>query len=220
MHKLYGCLLAFSLFFMIFGLGMLVPASHETMQSIGECPRVALTFDDGPHSVYTPQLLDGLKERDVKASFFLIGKLVEENPEIVKRMYEEGHLIGNHTYDHVQLDLLSDQEACIQVTKAGNAIYEATGVYTAYLRPPFGRWKKDLDCIVTMLPVLWNVDSLDWTTSDVDCVVNRVVKNVEDGDIILMHDEYASSLEAAFKIIDILQEQGYEFVTVDQFLWE
>lgn len=227
MGKWYQYFLGVSLCIVIFGIGMKILTSHETLQSASieiakgeEVSKVALTFDDGPHAVYTPQLLDGLKERNVKASFFLIGKLVEENPDIVKRMQEEGHLIGNHTYDHVQLDLLSDEEACAQVTKAGNAIFEATGMYTAYLRPPFGAWKKDLDCIVTMLPVLWNVDSLDWTTSNADRVVSKVVNNVQDGDIILMHDEYASSLEAAFRIIDILQEQGYEFVTVDQFLLE
>lgn len=201
------------------GFSIEVVLTKDRMES-EEHPKVALTFDDGPHTLYTPQLLDGLKEREVKASFFLLGKCIDGNEEIVKRMQEEGHLIGNHTYDHVQLNKISDEKACEQITKTCNRIYEVTGVYTAYVRPPFGEWKKDLDCYVTMLPVFWSIDSLDWTTKDVDKVVKKVVKQAEDGDIILMHDEYASSVEAALRIVDTLQEKGYEFVTVDEFLLE
>ena len=89
-----------------------------------------------------------------------------------------------------------------------------------FVRPPFGEWKKNLDFDITMIPVSWNVDSLDWTTENVDKTVKRVVKDVEEGDIILMHDIYASSVEAALRIVDILQEKGYEFVTVDELLLE
>ncbi|POP31197.1 peptidoglycan N-acetylglucosamine deacetylase, partial [Lactonifactor longoviformis] len=155
-----------------------------------------------------------------KASFFLIGKMLEGNEDIVERMYKEGHLIGNHTFDHVQLNKLSDAKACEQVTKTSNKIFEITGMYTAFIRPPFGEWKKNLDCNVTMIPVLWNVDSLDWTTKDTDAIVNRVLKDVEDGDIILMHDNYDSSVKAALRIIDALQGKGYRFVTVDELLMD
>ncbi len=186
----------------------------------GEDPVVALTFDDGPDPIYTPRLLDGLKERDVKASFFLIGKMLEGNEDIVERMFKEGHLIGNHTFDHVRLNKLSDAKACEQVTKTSNKIFEITGMYTAFIRPPFGEWKKNLDCNVTMIPVLWNVDSLDWTTKDTDAIVNRVLKDVEDGDIILMHDNYDSSVKAALRIVDALQGKGYRFVTVDELLMD
>ena len=93
-------------------------------------------------------------------------------------------------------------------------------MYTAFIRPPFGEWKKNLDCNVTMIPVLWNVDSLDWTTKDTDAIVNRVLKDVEDGDIILMHDNYDSSVKAAMRIIDALQGKGYRFVTVDELLMD
>ncbi len=185
-----------------------------------EAPRVALTFDDGPNSVYTKTLLDGLKERDVKASFFLMGKNISGNEELVKRMHDEGHLIGNHTFDHVQLTRLSDAEACEQITKTSNAIYEITGEYTTFIRPPFGEWKKDLDCVVTMLPVMWTVDPVDWNTDDSNLVVQRVESVTQDEDIILLHDNYASSVEAALRIVDDLTSQGYQFVTVDELLLE
>lgn len=183
-----------------------------------EAPRVALTFDDGPNREYTKALLDGLKKRGVKASFFLMGKNIAGNEELVKRMHDEGHLIGNHTFDHVQLNKLSDAQACEQITKTSNRIYEITGEYTTFIRPPFGAWKKDLDCVVTMIPVLWDIDPLDWKTDNADKVVSRVEKDVEDGDIILLHDNYASSVEAALRIVDDLSKQGYRFVTADELL--
>lgn len=193
---------------------------RESQKEGDQSPRVALTFDDGPTPVYTEALLDGLKERNVKASFFLMGKNIESNEDVVLRMHQEGHLIGNHTFDHVQLNKLSDEKACEQITKTSNAIYEITGQYTAFIRPPFGEWKKDLECIVTMIPVLWTIDPLDWNTHNVDVVVKRVEDKVGDEDIILLHDNYDTSVKAALQIVDDLQEAGYEFVTVDQLLLE
>ncbi len=191
------------------------PESEEDVK-----PRVALTFDDGPHSVYTERLLDGLKERGVKATFFLIGKSITGKEEVVRRMDEEGHLIGNHTYDHVKLTAMSDEEACEQLTKTSEAAKAVTGKDTEYVRPPFGEWNSRLECDIPMFPVLWSVDPLDWTTKNVDQVVDRVVSNIEENDIILLHDIFASSVEAALRIVDILQEQGYEFVTVDELILE
>ena len=104
--------------------------------------------------------------------------------------------------------------------KGCNKIYETTGTYSSFVRPPYGAWKKNLDFCITMIPVSWNVDSLDWKTQNTEKIVKRVVKDVEEGDIILMHDIYASSVEAALRIVDILQEKGYEFVTVDKLLLE
>ena len=101
-----------------------------------EHPKVAITFDDGPHPVYTEMLLDGLKKRGVHAAFFLIGKNIEGNEEIVKRMQEEGHLIGNHTYHHVNLKELSQQEAEKEIQMTWKKIYESTGRGTSFVRPP------------------------------------------------------------------------------------
>ena len=117
-----------------------------------EPPQVALTFDDGPHSVYTPILLDGLKERGIKATFFLMGKNIQGKEDIVKRMAEEGHLIGNHTYSHVQLSRLPMEKAREEVEKTNEEIYEITGEYPVYLRPPYGDWKKDMEKSLFSVP--------------------------------------------------------------------
>lgn len=191
---------------------------NETKTELTDGKKVALTFDDGPNKCFTEELLDGLAMRNVKATFFLIGKKVDENPEIVKRMYEEGHLIGNHTYDHVNLSALSEESAREQLDKTNDAIKRITGKVPEYLRPPFGNYKKHLDEEMTMIEVLWDVDPRDWSVKNAGEVVKRVVKKVEDEDIILLHDDYATSVVAALEIIDILQEQGYEFVTVEELL--
>lgn len=181
---------------------------------------VALTFDDGPDPNYTEKLLDGLKERDVKATFFLLGKQVDQYPDIVKRMYKEGHIIGNHSYDHVNLATLSATDAKNQISKTNEAIYKITGEYPQYLRPPFGNEPQNEDVAKDMITVLWDVDPLDWCCGSSTNVVNKVEKSVKDGDIILLHDASKSSVEAALQIVDELTEKGYEFVTVDKLIFE
>ena len=181
--------------------------------------KVAITFDDGPHSVCTPLLLDGLKERGVRASFFLLGQCVRGNEEIVKRMREEGHLIGNHTFSHRDLTALGEEEAESEVIRTGNAIYGAAGVYPSLVRPPFGRWPDRLEFRVTMIPVLWTLDSRDWALKDAQAVADEVLDRAEPGDIILMHDCYETSVEAALRVIDGLSARGYEFVTVDDLIF-
>ena len=192
----------------------------ESVEESGvkEKPSIAITFDDGPSSRYTGRLLDGLKERNVKASFFLIGENAEESPVLVERIYKEGHLIGNHTYSHVQMTHLSEEAAVREIEKTDQVISAITGEHVAYMRPPFGAWQRELEVRMEVLPVLWSVDPLDWTTDNVDEIVSKVVTEVEEGDIILLHDCYASSVEAALRIVDILQKEGYEFVTVDRLL--
>lgn len=192
----------------------------ESVEESGvkEKPSIAITFDDGPSGRYTGRLLDGLKERNVKASFFLIGENAEENPVLVERIYKEGHLIGNHTYSHVQMTHLSEEAAVREIERTDQVISAITGEHVAYMRPPFGAWQRELEVRMEVLPVLWSVDPLDWTTENVDEIVSKVVTEVEEGDIILLHDCYASSVEAALRIVDILQKEGYEFVTVDWLL--
>ena len=180
-------------------------------------PRIALTFDDGP-GPYTECLLDGLKERGVKASFFLIGRSVKEYPEAVKRMEEEGHLIGNHTYSHVKLKGLSPEETRREIQKTDEAVYEITGKHVAYLRPPFGEWEEDLELTYPVLPVMWTVDPLDWTTENVEEIVDRVVTQAGENDMILLHDCYDSSVEAALQIVDRLLAEGFDFVRVYELL--
>lgn len=194
-------------------------SSAETTSLVHrEAPKMALTFDDGPNRKYTPLLLEGLKERGVVVTFFLMGKNIEGNEELVQQMETEGHLIGNHTYHHVQLSRISKEKARREVEKTGNEIYEITGNYPLYVRPPFGEWPKNLERELSVIPVLWDIDTLDWKCQDTDMVVNAVKENAKDGSIVLMHDGYASTVEAVFQIVDYFLEQGYEFVTVDRLL--
>lgn len=203
----------------VLGLGLLHSrASGRKTEDVK--PRVALTFDDGPHPVYTPELLDGLKERQAKATFFVVGKNIEGHEDIIRRMDEEGHLIGNHTYDHVKITGMPPEQACAQIMKTSSLIEKITGKKTEYIRPPFGAWDKTLDCGFEMFPVLWSIDPLDWTTKNTDTVVQKVLDAAEEDSIILLHDFYDSSVEAALRIVDALQEQGYEFVTVDKLILE
>ena len=202
-------------------------AKQEEIMAMGdasgegaETKKIALTFDDGPHPRYTEELLDGLAERNVKATFFLLGQNIEGREEIIRRMAEEGHLIGNHTYYHVDITKLEEEEACREILDTSEKITAITGYPVEYIRPPFGNWDKELECEVMMLPIFWSVDTLDWTTRNTDQIVQKVVTDIEENDIILMHDSYDSTVKAALRIIDLLQAEGYEFVTVDELILE
>jgi peptidoglycan/xylan/chitin deacetylase (PgdA/CDA1 family) len=187
-------------------------------QTIQEPKKVALTFDDGPNPVYTPLVLDGLKQREVKATFFLIGSEAELYPELVERIYEEGHLIGNHSYHHSQLSVLSESEIRSELDQTNEVITKITGECPTVFRPPFGSLEKNMEMKFDMLEVLWDIDPLDWCTCDASVVAARVLKKAADNQIILLHDASQSSVDAAFQIIDTLQQQGYEFVTVEELI--
>ena len=182
--------------------------------------KIAITFDDGPHPYYTEQLLDGLQERGAKATFFLMGKQAEAYPELVQRMQAEGHLIGNHTYSHLQLNKNNREAFKAELVKTNELLLEITGEETQYVRPPYGSWDKSFEKELTMLPVLWTIDPQDWCSSDVSGIVGKVTGKAKENAIILMHDEYKSSVTAALQIVDILQKEGYEFVTVDEVLFD
>ena len=192
---------------------------EDTLEkNVTEKKKAALTFDDGPNSKYTPLLLKGLKERGVHATFFLMGKNIEGKEALVKQIQEEGHLIGNHTYNHVQLDKISKEAAKEEIETTNQKIFEITGVYPAWLRPPYGEWRKNLDFYVEMFPVLWDVDTLDWKSKNVDSIMKIVRSEVSDGAVILMHDAYQSSVDAALQIVDFLMAEEYEFVTVEELI--
>lgn len=181
---------------------------------------VALTFDDGPGYKTTMRLLEGLEERNVRATFFLLGEKIEERTEVVEKMHEDGHLIGNHSYSHVQLDSVNVACALEEVEKTNRIIEEITGERPVYIRPPYGSWNASLEEKIDMTPVLWTVDTSDWNTRDVNRIVEYVVNEVESGDVILMHDIYDTSVAAALEIVDRLKNQGFIFVTVDELLIE
>ena len=197
---------------------VLVPVDG-TVSEGEEQPVVALTFDDGPSGTSTPVLLEGLRKRGVRATFFVIGEKAEQNPELICRMSEEGHLIGNHTYSHVQLNMLSSSQVCSQIKAANDIIKEITGQEVIYLRPPYGEWDHKKDCPQNMIAVYWDVDPLDWKRTDTKQIAADILRQVKPGDIILLHDIYKTSVQAAFIVIDELQRQGYEFVTVEELLF-
>lgn len=182
--------------------------------------KVALTFDDGPHPMYTEQLLDGLKQRGVVATFFVTGEHAALHPDVILRMSEEGHLIGNHTYTHLQLQKGNMENYKEELVKTNEVLEEITGKEVEYVRPPYGTWDKSIEAELNMIPVLWTVDPLDWCSSNASNVAGKILKEVEEDDIILMHDYYDSSVTAALKVVDELLEQGYVFVTVEDILFE
>lgn len=185
-----------------------------------ETCKIAITFDDGPHPYYTEQLLDGLKERNVHATFFVTGEHAELHPDIIERMNEEGHLIGNHTYSHIQLRKGNIETFKEELVKTNEVISKITGEDVLFVRPPYGAWEKSLESELNMFPVLWTIDPLDWCSNDADCITRKILSKAEENAIILMHDSYAPTVTAALRVIDELQKQGYEFVTVDEILFD
>ena len=145
-------------------------------ESMENSPKIALTFDDGPHPYYTEQLLDGLQERGAKASFFVLGKQAQAYPELIKRMQDEGHLVGNHTYNHIQLGQGNREEFKEELIKTSEVLTELTGEETQYVRPPYGSWDKSFETELMMFPVLWTVDPMDWCSDDVSGIVQIVTK--------------------------------------------
>ncbi len=194
-----------------------VPVSQTDY--VTEKKKIALTFDDGPNPEYTPILLDGLRERDVQATFFLLGTAVEASPELVEEMYRDGHEIGIHSYEHVNLSRLTEADACAQIRKTCDLIYGITGIRPSFVRPPYGSWLACLEDDFCMIPVFWDVDPLDWATQDSSAVVRKILDDTEEYDIILLHDASESSVQAALQVIDILKQEDFEFVTVEELIF-
>lgn len=201
------------------------PASQEVSAGkiAGEeevVKKIALTFDDGPHPRYTEQLLDGLKERNVVATFFVTGENAQNYPNIIRREQEEGHLIGNHTYSHIQLTSGNRETFREELVKTNEILENITGEKVSFVRPPYGSWDKSFEKELNMFPVLWNIDPLDWCSHNAECIAAKVVENAGDGDIILMHDYYDTSVTAALEVVDVLQKRGFQFVTVEEILFD
>ena len=186
----------------------------------GEPPLVALTFDDGPRNSTTGRLLDGLALREVPATFFLVGNRIEGSEELIRRMAADGHQIGIHTFEHVVVSDRSRKDFDLQVGKTRALLAEILGDGEFWLRPPYGLFdssvRKWADCPI----ILWSVDPEDWKDKDVDRIVAAVVEHVKDGDIILMHDIFDTSVDAALRVVDNLLSEGYCFVTVEQLMEE
>lgn len=197
-----------------------IGVTEDTKNANVLMPKIALTFDDGPHPKYTEELLDGLSERGVHATFFVTGEHASLHPDIIERMTEEGHLIGNHTYSHIQLTPNNEKEFIEELKKTNTVLYDITGESTEFVRPPYGCWNRQIEEELNMFPVLWTIDPEDWKRDNAPAIAGSVIRKAEENDIILMHDYYSSSVEAALLIVDELQKEGYEFVTVDEILFD
>lgn len=185
---------------------------------------IALTFDDGPHPQYTPEILDLLNEYNIKATFFVLGQFAAKYPEIIKRQAREGHEIGNHTYSHINIKKVSLQKFKEEFDETQNIIYSLTGIESKVFRPPYGYYDEtkiktiDQTCNV----ILWSSrqDSKDWSNPKVDKIVSNTILNIENGDIILFHDyvyyETNHTIEALKVIIPDLISKGYKFVTISE----
>ena len=178
---------------------------------------VALTFDDGPSGRFTVQLLDGLADRKVKATFLLCGYRMEQFPEITQRIFSEGHEIGYHGFSHKNMKEMSRRSIGQELIDSQALLPEDCD--PVFLRPPGGCCSDGVRQVaeVRLLSILgWSVDPRDWATTDTISIERAVMKNIHDGDIILLHDMSASSVMAALDIIDSLQKEGFRFVTVSQ----
>lgn len=180
---------------------------------------VALTFDDGP-SEYTSILVDELKKRNIPATFFVLGSEIEKYPDTLKFAYDVGNEIGIHSYKHTLFTKLSDEEISFQISKTKDLIFDITKTTPTLMRVPYGSTNKKIDKILSdnnLKDVLWTVDSLDWKFKNTLKTYNYILKKFKGNDIILMHDSFKTSVNAATLIVDTLQSKCYTFVTVSKF---
>lgn len=179
---------------------------------------IALTFDDGPHSIYTDKILKHLGKNNIVATFFVLGNRLNYSKELLTRMVDLGCEIGNHSLSHKQLTAVSDKEVVNQIESVNKAVKSITGYSIRAVRPPYGASDKRVKKIINKPIVLWNIDPEDWKYRDPEVIKNHVLSKVDSGSIILLHDIYKSSADAAIMIIDELLDQGYKFLTVSQML--
>ena len=188
--------------------------------------KVALTFDDGPHPIYTPRILDILEEYGVSATFFVIGQNVENYPEAAKRLLESDCEIGNHTYSHQNVGTMSYDQVTNEIRKTEEAIAKISNRKPSLFRPPEGSCGASLRQVSFDRGydiILWSIDTKDWAHTPSGKITSTVLEKISDGDVILMHD-YTSggcpSCDALRAIIPKLLEDGYEFVTISELLYE
>lgn len=187
------------------------------VRAAAEDKYVALTFDDGPSGKYTRQLLDGLYDRGVQATFLLCGYRMKEYPDITQRIFDEGHEIGYHGYTHNNMKEMSRRGIAQELLDSESLLPE--GCHPVFLRPPGGCCSDNVRQVAQArnLAILsWSVDPRDWATRDTAAIERSVLKNIKDGDIVLLHDMSISSVQAALDIVDVLLEEDFEIVTVSE----
>ena len=185
-------------------------------------PYIAMTFDDGPSPATTPRLLDILKQRNIKVTFFMIGQNAQANPTIVQRILAEGHEIGNHTWTHPQLSKLSDDLVTEELNKTQNAIKSACGYTPVLMRPPYGaitaRQKDWIEKLFGLSVIIWSVDPFDWKRPGESVIEQRILAGARPGAIILSHDIHKQTVDAMPATLDALAAKGFKFVTVSQLI--
>ena len=194
-----------------------LPASAEA--DISQPCYVALTFDDGPRRETTERLLDGLRERGVNATFFLLGEMIAGNEDLVQRMAQEGHQIGNHGWSHINLQGQSRAVVAQETGRTAKLLDELLGRGEHWVRPPYGLLNADQRGQFSVPLVHWTVDPEDWKLRDTAADVQAVLTAVQPGDIVLLHDTVPQSVDAALQIADELQRRGYTLVTVEELLY-
>ena len=179
---------------------------------------VALTFDDGPNPATTNQALDTLSKYGIKATFFVLGKNVSGNEEILKRMKADGHVIGNHSWSHPVLSKLSLDDAKKQITDTEDALTKVLGSSSKLMRPPYGAITDDIRNSLDLSFIMWDVDSLDWKSKNEAAILTEIQHQVANGSIVLMHDIHSPTVNALPRVIEYLKNQGYTFVTIPEML--
>ncbi len=179
---------------------------------------IALTFDDGP-SNNTKYFIKELQKRDALVTFFVVGNRVKKYEDVLKEAYLIGNQIGSHTYSHKNLLYLNEEEITKEIEKTNEAIYNVIGTKPTIIRVPYGNINKKIRSISNMNHILWNVDTLDWKYKNSNRVYKEIIKHAEDGNIILLHDIFKTSVNGVLKAIDELKKQGYEFVTIDEMVY-
>lgn len=186
----------------------------------GNSKSIALTFDDGPDSVWTPKVLEVLRRYNVKATFFCIGDKVEKHPQLVKMLIEEGHIVGNHTYYHTSFfPLLSTKKMVDELQRCNEALTNITGESITLFRPPFGVTNPTIAASVRELGykvVGWSIRSFDTVKSEREKVLRRILKKAHAGGVVLMHDNLENSDWLVEQVIVNLHEQGYEIKRLDE----
>ncbi|HCM88822.1 MULTISPECIES: polysaccharide deacetylase family protein [Vagococcus] len=179
---------------------------------------IALTFDDGPKRETTSKLLDILSQKGIKATFFILGQNIDGNEDLLKRMKDEGHIIGSHSMYHHNLSQMNEKMLKQDVEEMDQKSTKLFKESFKYIRPPYGAANPLVAKIANRPLIEWSVDSKDWSTKNTQMIINQVTQTTQPGSIILMHDIYTETINAVPTIIDNLTQQGYNFVTVDALL--
>lgn len=179
---------------------------------------VAFTFDDGPN-YNTSRVIDILNKYNVKATFFVVGRNIKGNEEVIKKMRDSDMEIGNHTFNHLLLTKYDEYKINSEIDDTSNLLFSVTGDEPNLFRPSYGVYNKNIKKLVDYPIITWNVDTLDWKYHNSKVITNRVINTVEDGDIILMHDIYRATANAIDNIIPLLKDMGYEIVTVSELFY-